>query len=552
MKHRELLTLVLILALMVTGLASCNRTEEEEAREPEIFEVKRGDIAITVAADGSLVMPDEVELHFGTPGTVKEVLVEEGDLVTAGTVLAVLDDTSKTIDIRSTENSLQQTLSNLVASIAGMQQILGYPRRYPNKSAWRVMEQVQRQVDEAQSLLKESRYEEAASELRISLYDMDASIKVLEAPITDIDNYPDVVRDIVNAEQYPDLLYWMEEWWGPTINNAIDLIRKDQAKLTDTITLLEQGNHADASTALNTMEKSLSGTVWAVRDTVGRIERRTMTFPDIALSVVFLDSAKKNIARSQEIIEQGDFNELSFIETLRMAYHDIELSNAILSNNELIVEHGLSLKDVQSNRLNLEKAIINLQNSREEYLKTVILAPFAGMVVDVGVNEDDQLSQQDYSSKVAVHLVDTNTVKFEGIVDEVDIFQVNVGQKANILIDALLDADITGTVIFISPAGLDESGVVNYTVTIELDPTEVQLKGTLTATADIIIEESKDVLLVPTNAINTGPDGDFVEVVINDETMQTERRQVEFGIRSYQFAEVISGLEEGEEVLVSY
>jgi len=74
----------------------------------------------------------------------------------------------------------------------------------------------------------------------------------------------------------------------------------------------------------------------------------------------------------------------------------------------------------------------------------------------------------------------------------------------------------------------------------------------LTATADIIIEESKDVLLVPTNAINTGPDGDFVEVVINDETMQTERRQVEFGIRSYQFAEVISGLEEGEEVLVSY
>jgi RND family efflux transporter MFP subunit len=413
------------------------------------------------------------------------------------------------------------------------------------------MEQAQRQVDEARSLLKEGKYEEAASELRLALYDMDASIKVLEAPVTDIDNYPDVVRDIVNAEQYPDLLYWMEDWWGPTIHKAIDLVIEEQARLSAALMLIEQGDYKEASTALDAADKSLSATVRAVRNTVGVIERRTRTFPDIAMSVVFLDSAKKNIGKSQAIIEQGDFDELNFIETLRMAYHDIEMSYAILSNNELIVEHGLSLKDVQSNRLNLEKAIINLQNSREEYLRTVILAPFAGMVVDVGVSEDDQLSQQDYSSKAAVHLVDTSTVKFDGTVDEVDIFQVEVGQQANILIDALLEADITGIVTFISPAGADESGVVNYTVTIELDPTEVELKGTLTATADIIIEESKNVLLIPTNALNSAPNGDFVEVVIDDATMQTEQRPVELGIRSYQFAEVISGLEEGEKILVS-
>ena len=550
LKKRLIVVLLLAVALVTTGLAGCS-SNEDEASMGQVFEVKRGNLLITVAADGSLVMPQEVELHFGTPGTVKEVLVEEGDMVTAGTVLAILDDTSKIIDIRSTENSLQQTLSNMVASVSGTQQILGYPRLYPNRSALRVMEQAQREVAKARSLMKEDKYDEAASELRLALYDMDASIKVLEAPTTDIENYPDVVRDIVNAEQYPDLLDWMEETWGPTINRTIDLVTEDQTRLSAALTLIKQGNYAGASTALDSAEKYLSITVRAVKNTVGVIRKYTWTFPDTAMSIVFLYSAKENIGKSQALIAQDGFDELELIETLRMAYHDVEMSYAILSDNALIVEHGLSLKDVQSNRLNLEKATINLRNARGEYLKTVILAPFDGMVVDIGVSEDDQLSQQDYSSKAAVHLVDTNNVKFDGIVDEIDIFQVNVGQKAIIIVDALPDKELTGTVTFISPSGTGETGVITYSVTIKLDPVDIGLKGGLTVTADIIIESAENVLFIPLQAVISTTAGDFVEVLIDGTTMQTERRQVELGIRSYQFAEVISGLEEGEQILVS-
>ena len=554
MKKRLIIASLLILILSMAGLAGCG-SDGEEASEEQVFEVKRGDLLITVTVDGKLAMPREVELHFGTPGTVEQVLVEEGDMVTAGTVMAILDDTSKRINLWSAENSLQQTLSNLAVSISGTQQILGYPRLYPNMSALQVMEQAQREIVKARSFMKEGKYDAAALELRLALYDMSASIRVLEAPITDIENYPDIVRHMTNIEQYPGLRDYADDSYGAQgdrINNTIDMVAEEQAKLSDVLMMIEQGNYAGASTALSIAEKYLPGTVRAVETTVGLIIKRTWTFPDIAMGIVFLDSAKENIGKSQALIEQGDFDELEFIETLRMAYHDIEMSYSILSENELIVEHGLSLKEVQSNRLSLEKAIINLQNSREEYLKIVILAPFDGMVVDIGVSEDDQLSQQDYSSKAAVHLVDTSTVKFDGTVDEVDIFQVRVGQRANIFIDALPEANVTGAVTFISPAGSDESGVVNYTVTVELDPAEVELKGTLTATADIVIEESENVLLIPTNAINSASDGDFVQVVIDDAMTQTERRHVELGIRSYQFAEVVSGLEEGEKVLVSY
>ncbi len=540
---------ILILLTLVAGTAGCSK-DEEATNAPEIYEVKRGDIALTVSADGSLVMPREVELHFGTAGTVKEVLVREGDMVTAGTILAVLDDTAEIISIKSAENNLQQTLSNLVQSVSGIQQILGYPRVYPNISAFKVMEQVQREISTARSLLKNGSYTEAASELRLAQYDMDSAVKVLEAPVTDIENYPDVVRDIITAEQYPELQVYMLTSFGPKIKQTITIVEEEQKKIRDILTLIENENYDHALSAIDLTLKSFSKAVRAVENTVGLIERRTFSFPDIAMSIVFFDSARANLNKSQALIETDEFDSLAFVESLRIVYHDIEMGYSILSDNELVLEHGLSLKEVQSNRLNLEKAALSLRNARENYLKTIILAPFDGMVVDIGLNEDDQLSQQDYSSRTAVHLVDVETVKFEGTVDEVDIFQVSHGQKANIIIDALPDKELTGTVTFVSPAGTGETGVVNYTITIELDPVDIELKGTLTATADLILDKADNVLIVPTNALSSTPEGDFATVLIDMETMQTEQRQVKTGIQSYQFAEITSGLKEGDKLLV--
>ena len=182
-------------------------------------------------------------------------------------------------------------------------------------------------------------------------------------------------------------------------------------------------------------------------------------------------------------------------------------------------------------------------------MKTEILAPFDGTVVDIGVKESDQLSSFDYSSKTAVHLVDTSTVEMTGVVDEIDIYQVKVGQKAIITVDALLGEEFSGTVTFISPFGTEETGVVNFSVTIDLDPTDIELKGGLTATADIIVEKHENVLLVPNGAIKGSPGDYWVEIVIDEATGETEKRQVTLGTQNEYFAEVTSGLEEGEKII---
>jgi len=191
-----------------------------------------------------------------------------------------------------------------------------------------------------------------------------------------------------------------------------------------------------------------------------------------------------------------------------------------------------------------------LKNAKEDLMKTEILAPFDGTVVDVGVKQNDQLSSFDYASVTAVHLVDTSTVKMEGVVDEIDIYQVKLGQEAVITVDALPDEEFSGKVTFISPFGTEETGVVEFAVTISLEPAEVDLRGGLTATADIVVVKHQNVLLIPNRAVK-GLVGDYwVEVVIDEATEEVEKRQVVLGAESGQFSEVISGLEEGEKVVV--
>ncbi len=103
---------------------------------------------------------------------------------------------------------------------------------------------------------------------------------------------------------------------------------------------------------------------------------------------------------------------------------------------------------------------------------------------------------------------------------------------------------------FISPYGTAEtSGVVKFAVTIQLDPTDVELKGGLSATADIAIYKAEDVLVVPLSAVTITPAKSFV-TVMTGENGQTEKRQVTLGTQNFQFAEVLSGLKEGDKVII--
>jgi len=555
MKKSLFRAITLLLVLAMVSFAGCGG-DEEEAEERQIVEVERGDLMLTVTADGNLDMPNEVQLRFGTPGAVREVYVEEGDYVREGTLLAKLDDTAYKLAVAAAQYDVELAMNELVEMIHPA--LMGFPKLYPDTSAVLRVEQAQEELEEAQELLEDGSYQEAAAELRLAQHDLEATYYMLNIPaIAAVSEYRGMAGEVLH--RYPQ------------IPEAVDLLEQDQERLADVQSLMNQGDYGEASAKLHTARVKLEETHRLVKSISGRIRvsqrlgaccgnlttqsggatgLMTLQYPDTSTSLDFLRRVGEELQEMQNLMEDGDYNELEMATLLRLAQHDMEMSQTVLEDNELIFRSGLNLKALRTYNLNLQKAELAVENAKDDLMKTEILAPFGGTVVDIGVKEKDELSSFDYSSKTAVHLVDTRTVKMEGVVDEIDIYQVGVGQEAVIVVDAMPDEEFPGEVTFISPFGTEEAGVVEFAVTIELDPTEIELKGGLTATADIIVADRKNVLLIPKEAFIETPVGVFVGVVEDETTEEPERRRVVLGAQDYAFAEVVSGLSEGEKVVI--
>ena len=555
MKKNLFRAITLLLVLSMVSFTGCGG-DEEEAEERQIVEVERGDLMLTVTADGNLDMPNEVQLRFGTPGAVREVYVEEGDYVREGTLLAKLDDTAYKLAVAAAQYDVELAMNELVEMIHPA--LMGFPKLYPDTSAVLRVEQAQEELEEAQELLEDGSYQEAAAELRLAQHDLEATYYMLNIPaIAAVSEYRGMAGEVLH--RYPQ------------IPEAVDLLEQDQERLADVQSLMNQGDYGEASAKLHIARVKLEETHRLVKSISGRIRvsqrlgaccgnlttqsggatgLMTLQYPDTSTSLDFLRRVGEELQEMQNLMEDGDYDELEMATLLRLAQHDMEMSQTVLEDNELIFRSGLNLKALRTYNLNLQKAELAVENAKDDLMKTEILAPFGGTVVDIGVKEKDELSSFDYSSKTAVHLVDTRTVKMEGVVDEIDIYQVGVGQEAVIVVDAMPDEEFPGEVTFISPFGTEEAGVVEFAVTIELDPTEIELKGGLTATADIIVADRKNVLLIPKEAFIETPVGVFVGVVEDETTEEPERRRVVLGAQDYAFAEVVSGLSEGEKVVI--
>jgi HlyD family secretion protein len=135
-------------------------------------------------------------------------------------------------------------------------------------------------------------------------------------------------------------------------------------------------------------------------------------------------------------------------------------------------------------------------------------------------------------------------------VDEVDVARVAVGQPVTITLDALPRALLQGRVEKIAPVATNNQGVVSYIVRLTLDPpADAPLRGGMTATAEIVVAEARDVVLVPNWAIRRDRDtGQTFVGVLRDG--RVEDVPVILGLRTDLSSEVLEGVNEGEVVAV--
>jgi multidrug efflux pump subunit AcrA (membrane-fusion protein) len=650
-KTFKLLAIICVFILFISGISCASKTTTSEARQ-QVIPVQRGNLTITVPVDGNLVMPQAFDLHFGAPGNVQDVLVEEGDHVKAGTIMATLDDTAERLDIASANNAVQTVLSNLYETVPRLPQfpstfydanvspwtpwtipvsdshvyftppetpsptptltptityttrrttpgttvttkiettvtwavnfpflgtttvttstrrqtqtttvttrppdsILGYPFYYPNSATLSSFAWTQDEVTRAHELFQSDNYTAAASELYVAQSDLEACLKIIEDAINNPASGLGGIAPLIDQDKTS--LFAMGSYAPLAVvdvmrlQELVEQIKQGQADLKKAQTLITQGNYMEAGPIFGDILSRMKDIQKAIIANVNLIEKRDpTTIYGKDISLYFYNVAEEKMNAALKGLENGGLNSLDLDNNLRIAQHYMEICNAILGSNDLVLQHGLSLKNQRQYNIDLQKSLVSLEDKKQDFLDTVILAPFDGTVVSVSVKKNDVLSPIDYSSKGTIQLVDTSQIKFQGLVDEIDILKVKTGQKATISVDAVPNKTFTGTVSFISAYGTaDTSNVVKFNVTILLDPTDVELKGGLTATANIAISNIENALLVPVAAITTSTAGSFA-TVINEATGQTEKRQVTLGGQNQQFAEVLSGLKEGDKVI---
>ena len=119
---KRLVLTVTLTTLLAVIFSSCAQ-QKKEILPSQMASVSRGDLILSVSSDGNLDMPNQVQLKFGTPGTVQDIPAEQyrlkGQPVRAGTLLARLDNTTQLLTVEAAQYALEQAINSVVQTCCG-------------------------------------------------------------------------------------------------------------------------------------------------------------------------------------------------------------------------------------------------------------------------------------------------------------------------------------------------------------------------------------------------------------------------------------------------
>ncbi len=196
----------------------------------------------------------------------------------------------------------------------------------------------------------------------------------------------------------------------------------------------------------------------------------------------------------------------------------------------------------------------NLKQLEEQLSYTDIESPLDGVVLSRDVEMGDAVSSilvLGSSATLVMTLGDTSSVYVKGKVDESDIGKVYLGQPARIKVESFKDKTFNGVVTKISPMGVEKDNVTTFEVRVSINNPGGELKAEMTANAEIILEEHKNVLQIPEGAILYDKDKK-ASVEIPDPSAKDGKKKiaVNIGISNGAKTELLSGLKEGDQVVL--
>ncbi len=462
-KHAKPILAVALVCIIGIGTFTVKTiiSKKSTSSVQQTAKVIKGNLKITVTGSGAVESTNETTLYAETGADVTKVNYKEGDVVKKGDVIAELDDSDYQSTLSNNENSF---LQSQISAQSSSDDIKNLTIKAPFSG----------QV----SSISVKAGDEVNSGGTILTISDPSRLKVL---LTYSSN--DAAKIAVGQSASVYITSLMESISGTVsyISNKSTTTASGGSVYTVEITMDNPGAITEGSTASADIATN-SGTVTSIGTaSISYVNKKTVT------------SSVSGTVQSVYVKENQD-----------------------VSNGTVLVflKNDTLTRSMQTANLKVQASQTSLSQSEKQASKYKIVAPCDGTITTLNYKVGDTVKAGDEFGVI----YDPNQMQFQVDVDELDISKLSIGQDVNITLDAISstsETPMTGTITKIAVVGTSSNGVTTYPVTIQFTGDITGLKGGMNANGEIVVNELKNVLYVPLEAVTTTNKKSYVWVKEN-------------------------------------
>ena len=526
MSKKIILTLI-ILVVVAVGFGYWYFSKNEKA-EFELEEVKTGTVVRRVSETGAVKISEKVNLSFENTGKIKEIYVKVGDKVSAGQKLAKLDTQQLYIELQEAKAALEVAKADYDKLLAGSSE----------------------------------------EEIRV------AEAEVLNAQVV-LDNARQKLKDVkVDAEEdlsqaYQDAFDVLEDVYLKTYNAYIvadnikrsyfSFLTQEGVKVQENVDIIKNAKNAaksyleteDIDAALAEVREALSSVrdaLEVIRDTTETAVYRD-TVPDsdktsLDNQKTYINTAYSDVISAQQTISTTKITNQKNINDAQADVSSAEVKLQKAEKELVLKKAGPTLEEINLYQAKIKQAETKVSLLENKIQEAVLKSPAEGQIIAI----EKEIGEMVQATDPVISLLPEGEFLVEVDIYEEDIINIKKGNPVEISLPAFPDETLKGKVVTIDPAEKIIDGVVYYEVNISFIDTKEGIKPGMTA--DIVIETAKkeNVLVIPKRVVKRNNGAKLVRVFKNG---QIEEREIEIGLEGDEYIEVISGLQEGEEVVIT-
>lgn len=531
-KTATVLFVVALFAVIVMGsigfalfssLQKAGKAKEEDFKR-NTSTVDVGNIRVEVIESGPLEAQKSVEVKSRVSGRVQQLLVDEGDMVMEGQLVAIIDP-------QETELQVKQNQAQLRGAQAGVTRLS--------------VEISQREVTARTNLARaQSRLRQVQLELKEQPGLTSAAIRSAQAAVASAEQALTLLVRVTQPNTKTQIQSALDEAKANLQNSQIEFERRKS--------LLDKGYVSRREFEQAELNLQLARTrIQTSEDRLERLKREQ----DLERN-----QAEERIKQAKEELNRVRLNSIQDTvkkEEFRRAQQDVMDATA-------------ALKDVQAltaSRAQQTASVDQLQSvlgdSMRQLGETEIRSPVTGIVTKRLVQLGELVaSLSSFSSGTPIiKIEDRETMKVKLNINEIDVAKLKLGMKAAVKVDAFTDRSFQGKVTKVAPASEPTVGgggadpVVKYVVEVTLDSGSPDLKSGMSAQCTMRVLDRPEVLRVLRSYVVNDQDGTSSVLLLKNKDARdkegkpvTEKTKVSLGASSGAYVEILSGLKKGDMV----